>query len=175
MRRPLLFLILAAALLRQAPELLAAAPQAAAPAPHFKLTLTRPMLGNGYVKLEPGDYDVAFTPAPAGMPHFIAVFSRGGAIVATAPAELKGASAGFKLSNVDVNAWIRGAFEHGYARKDGSIHPATFHMQAVSERAFFEALLTEVDVPATDGSSKAPATVTIGMPRPTPTKTPSKK
>ena len=52
----------AAALLGLAPGLGAAGP---APPPRFKLTLTRPMLANGYVKLEPGDYDVAFEPSPA--------------------------------------------------------------------------------------------------------------
>lgn len=64
----LLAAIATAALLTPTPAP-AAGPAATSAQPlHFTLTLTRPMLANGYVKLEPGDYDVAFRPSPPGCP-----------------------------------------------------------------------------------------------------------
>ena len=74
------------------------------------------------------------------------------------------------MSDVTVDGWIRGSVDHSYARKNGSITPAKFDMQARSEKAFYEALLTEVSIPAADSSSKAPATVTITAPKVTPAK-----
>ena len=149
----------------------------AAGPPRFTLTLERPMRTPGNVPLEPGTYEVTFEPSPAGSAHFIAVFHRGGVPVAKAPAELKGAPAGFKLSEVP-SEWIRGSFGGKYARKDGSIHPAKFEFQARSSRAFFEALLTEIGVPAADGSTKAPASVSLPprvtvAPKSLPKKTPT--
>ena len=157
MKRTLAALVLgASAVASGAPTAVERAPQSVS-ALRFKLLLTIPMLADGNVKLAPGDYDVTFKPSPAGMPHFIAVFSRGGPPVATAPAELKSATAGFKLSNVPIDEWMRGSFTGKHARKDGTVHAATFEMHAQSERAFFEALVTEVP------------------PTPTPTPTPPKK
>ena len=75
--------------------------------------------------------------------------------------------------------WVWGSFDHRHSRKDGSINPAKFSFQAKAERAFFEALLTEIGMPEADGSSKAPQTLTMGaarvappaklVPSPTPT------
>jgi hypothetical protein len=144
----------ASAVASAAPTAVERAPQAVSQL-RFKLLLTIPMLADGNVKLAPGDYDVTFKPSPAGMPHFIAVFSRGGAPVATAPAELKGATAGFKLSNVPIDEWMRGSFTGKHARRDGTIHAATFEMHAQAERAFFEALVTEV-VPTPTPTPKKP-------------------
>lgn len=127
--------------------------------PRFTLTLTKPMRA-GNTRLEPGSYDVTFEPVPAGGTHFTAVFYRGGQRVAAAPAELKGAPAGFKLSEI-VDGWIQGTWNQNYARKDGSIHPARFEFRARAERAFFEALLTEIGMPEADGASKAPQTLTL--------------
>lgn len=132
----------------------------AAAAPRFTLTLDRPMRAPGNVRLAPGTYDVTFEPAPSGSPHFTAVFHRGGVPVAKAPAELRGAPAGFELSEIP-DGWIQASWKNSDARKDGSIHPAKFDFQARSSRAFLEALLTEAEVPAADGSSKAPASVTL--------------
>ena len=138
---------------------LAFSSRAAGP-PRFTMTLEHTMRTPGNVPLEPGTYDVTFEPSPAGSPHFIAVFHRGGVPVAKAPAELKGAPAGFKLSEIR-DEWIRASWSQNYARKDGSIHPAKFEFQARSSRAFFEALLTETGMPAADGSTKAPASLSL--------------
>ena len=64
-----------------------------------------------------------------------------------------------------MNEWMKASFDHKHARRDGSIHPAKFEFQARTERAFFEALLTEVGMPEADASSKAPAVVTVKTPR----------
>jgi hypothetical protein len=142
---------------------------AAAPALRFKLELTRPMLADGKVRLEPGVYDVAFEPSPAGPPRFTAVFFRGGVRIATAPGQLKGAPAGVKTSDIKAGASTWGA--HGaHVRRDGAIVPFNFDVHVKSERAFFESLLTEVGMPALDASSKAPATITITSPKATPAK-----
>jgi hypothetical protein len=163
-KRVLLAAVFAAsAVASAAPTAVERAPEAVASKLRFKLLLTSPMLADGNTKLAPGDYDVTFKPSPAGMPHFVAVFSRGGVPVATAPAELKNATAGFKLSNVPIDEWMRGSFIGKHARKDGTVHTAKFEMQAQSERAFFEALVTE----DTGGASRTPS--------PTPTRSPSGK
>jgi hypothetical protein len=48
--------------------------------------------------------------------------------------------------------------------------PFNFDVHVKFERAFFEALLTEIGMPALDASSKAPATITITSPKATPAK-----
>jgi hypothetical protein len=74
-----------------------------------------------------------------------------------------------KLSDIRAGASTWGA--HGaHVRRDGAIHTADFDVQIKSERAFFEALLTEIGMPALDASSKAPATITITSPKATPAK-----
>lgn len=162
-RRRLLTALAAAAIIAATP--------AFAEALRFKLHLTHPMRADAHVKLEPGDYDVAFEPSPKGPPHFIAVFSRGGVRVATAPAELKGAPAGTVQSDIKIGPWIQGSFDQNYSRKDGSIHPAKFEVKVRSQRAFYEALLTEIEMPALDGDGKTPApTLTPSTPKATPTK-----
>lgn len=182
MRRPLLLSLLAAALIGFAPGLRGAGPAPAlAPALHFKLTLTRPMLANGgYIRLEPGDYSVAIEPSAAGLPHAVAVFSRGGVRVAAIPAELKGAPAGTKLSDIEMGTWSQASRRQNDARKDGSIAPFQFEVKARSVKAFYEALLTEFGMPEGDASSKAPATLDLKAPRGLPTivppaPTPAKK
>ena len=150
--------------------LLLAALARAAEGPRFKLTVPRPMHAGTGGRLEPGEYEVTFEPAPAGPPRYTAVFSRRGVRIATAPALLKNAPAGFKLSQVATGDWIQASWKAYDARKDGSIHAANFDFQVKSERAFFEALLTEIGMPALDGSSKAPQTTGGGVapPRVTP-------
>ena len=98
--------------------LLAAAAPGAAAGPRFKLTLPYPMRAEG-VRLEPGTYEVTFEPAPQGPPHYVAVFSQGGKRIATAPALLKNAPPGFKLSDYSLSDWIQASWNQNYARKDG--------------------------------------------------------
>ena len=86
----------------------------------------------------------------------MAVFFRGGVRVSTAPAELKEAPAGFRSRRLNRTG-VRPARPQA-RRKDGSINQAKFDFQARTERAFFEALLTEIGMPEADGSSKAPPT-----------------
>lgn len=146
-----------------------AAEPAAAPPLRFKLELTRPMLADGKVRLEPGVYDVSFEPSPAGPPRFTAVFFRGGARIATAPARLKGAPAGVKPSDIRFGASTWGTHDPT-ARKSGEIVALNFEVKAKAERAFYEALVTEIGMPAMDGASKAPATITFSTPKVTPAK-----
>jgi hypothetical protein len=160
--------VLAAAALFAAASARAAGP-ATAPPIRFKLELTRPMLADGKVRLEPGVYDVVFEPSPAGTPRFIAVFSRGGVRLATAPGQLKGAPAGLNTSDIKAGASLWGSHDPN-VRKSGEIVALNFELKAKSERAFFEALVTEVGIPAADGSSKAPATITFTTPKVTPAK-----
>jgi hypothetical protein len=162
------FAVLAAAVLFAAASARAAEP-ATAPPLRFKLELTRPMLADGKVRLEPGVYDVVFEPSPAGTPRFIAVFSRGGVRLATAPSQLKGAPAGLNTSDIKAGASPWGSHDQ-HARKSGEIVALNFEVKAKAERAFFEALVTEVGIPALDASSKAPATITITSPKATPAK-----
>jgi hypothetical protein len=146
-----------------------AAEPAAPPPPRFKLELTRPMLADGKVRLEQGVYDVIFEPSPAGPPRFTAVFSRGGVRIATAPGQIKGAPAGLNTSDIKAGASLWGSHDPN-VRKSGEIVALNFDVKVKAVRAFFEALVTEVGIPAADGSSKAPATITFTTPKVTPTK-----
>jgi hypothetical protein len=74
-----------------------------------------------------------------------------------------------KRSDIRAGPSVWGT-HHPQTRRDGAIHTADFDVQVKAERAFFEALLTEVGMPAADGSSKAPATITITSPKATPAK-----
>jgi hypothetical protein len=168
LRHRLLTALAAAAIVASAPAL--------AEALRFKVSLTHPMRADAYVKLEPGDYDVAFEPSPQGPPHFVAVFFRGGARVATAPAELKGAPAGTTVSDIKAGPSLKGTFDRRYLRKDGSIQVLKFEVKARSEKAFYEALITEIGMPALDGDAKSSSKSPNGpTPKPTvPKATPTK-
>jgi hypothetical protein len=67
---------------------------------------------------------------------------------------------GFSMTKAVYN-WIENSWKSDYMRKDGSIVAADFNLNAKSEREFFHALITEVGVPACDGSSKDPAYMTL--------------
>jgi hypothetical protein len=177
-KRPIL--LLAAALVGLAPGLRGAGP-APAPPLQFKVTLTRPMLAaSGYLRLEPGDYAVAIEPSAAGLPHAVAVFSRGGLRVAAVPAELKGAPAGTKLSDIEMGTWTQATLKPNDDYKNGKIVQLHLEVKVRSEKAFYEALLAEVGMPEGDASSKAPVTVDLKAPRSLPSivppaPTPAKK
>ena len=57
--------------------------------------------------------------------------------------------------------WIRVAFDRGYVTKIGEIHACKFHYKSISVREFLAAHISEVTIPALDGSSKVPAYMTV--------------
>lgn len=57
--------------------------------------------------------------------------------------------------------WISDSWQGRYERKDGAIIAYDYNLKAVTERAFFHALLGETVIPACDGSSKDPAYMTV--------------
>lgn len=59
--------------------------------------------------------------------------------------------------------WIADSWSFGAQRKDGAIVAADFNRNAVKELAFSNALITEVGMPALDGSSKDPAYLTLKL------------
>lgn len=67
---------------------------------------------------------------------------------------------GFSMSKV-VYDWIAASWQMNIQRKNGSIITADFNLEARSERQFFNALITEVGIPACDGASKEPAFLTL--------------
>ncbi|MFI5263995.1 MAG: phage tail protein, partial [Candidatus Kapaibacterium sp.] len=50
--------------------------------------------------------------------------------------------------------WISDAFNHNYTRKDGAIIQADYNYKELSRLNFYDALITEVGLPALDASSK---------------------
>jgi phage tail-like protein len=61
----------------------------------------------------------------------------------------------------DVYDWINASWTGNYQRKNGAIVTTDQELTAVSQREFFNALLTETTIPALDGSSKEPGYLTI--------------
>ena len=59
--------------------------------------------------------------------------------------------------------WIRASFDKGYVTKSGEMIAADFDYQAQSARTFMDAYISEVTIPALDGSSKEPAYMTVKM------------
>ena len=57
--------------------------------------------------------------------------------------------------------WIESTLEMKHTRKSGSIVAADFNFAARTEREFFHALITEIGIPACDGSSKDPAYIGV--------------
>ncbi len=60
-----------------------------------------------------------------------------------------------------VYDWIAKSWQMDYQRKDGSIITADYNLDAKSERQFFNALITEMTVPALDASSKDAAYLAV--------------
>ena len=57
--------------------------------------------------------------------------------------------------------WISASWSGKAVRKNGSIIAADFDYDALSQRDFVNALITETGIPACDGSSKEPAYLTV--------------
>lgn len=57
--------------------------------------------------------------------------------------------------------WIKASLEYKYQRKDGAIVTADFKYESLTTLKFFNALLTEVTLPALDASSKDAAKMTL--------------
>ena len=62
-----------------------------------------------------------------------------------------------------IYEWIRKTLEGTYARKDGAIVAADFKRQAIETRAFADALVTQIGIPAADAASKEPAYLTVAF------------
>jgi len=60
-----------------------------------------------------------------------------------------------------VYDWISTSWQGSHTRKSGSVIAADFQLNAVAQRDFFDALLTEVTIPAADAGSKDPAYMTL--------------
>jgi hypothetical protein len=69
-------------------------------------------------------------------------------------------SFGFGMTH-DIYEWIRASWSGNYARKDGSVVTTDPSFQAVGEREFYHALITEVIIPDLDASSKDVAHLTL--------------
>lgn len=67
---------------------------------------------------------------------------------------------GFGMSRT-VYDWIAASWTRSFQRKDGSIVAGDFRMRTLNERRFFDALITEVTIPACDGESKDAAYLTL--------------
>lgn len=57
--------------------------------------------------------------------------------------------------------WIQSSFDKGHVTKSGELVAANFDYEAQSARAFTDAYISEVTIPALDGSSKEPAYMTV--------------
>jgi hypothetical protein len=67
---------------------------------------------------------------------------------------------GFSMSKA-VYDWIAASWKMDYQRKNGSLVACDYKLDAKSEREFFNALVTETNIPACDGGSKDPAYLTL--------------
>lgn len=57
--------------------------------------------------------------------------------------------------------WIKASFDHNYTRKNGAIIAADYNYKEHSRLTFFNALITEVGMPALDAASKDAAKMTL--------------
>jgi len=60
-----------------------------------------------------------------------------------------------------VYDWVEASWQMNYARKNGSVTNYDVNLQARSEREFFNALITEVGVPAMDAAAKDQCYLTV--------------
>jgi len=67
---------------------------------------------------------------------------------------------GFSMNKALYN-WIQQAWSMNYKRMDGSIVALDYQLNPVSERQFYQALITETTIPAVDASSKEPAYIAV--------------
>ncbi len=59
--------------------------------------------------------------------------------------------------------WIRAAFDSAHISKNGELHACDFDGNSMSIREFRDAHISEVTIPALDGSSKDPAYMTVKL------------
>jgi hypothetical protein len=59
--------------------------------------------------------------------------------------------------------WIQAAFDSEHISKNGEIHACDFDLRSMSIREFRDAHISEVTIPALDGSSKDPAYMTVKL------------
>jgi hypothetical protein len=59
--------------------------------------------------------------------------------------------------------WIQASFDKGHTTKSGEMIAADFDYHAQSARVFRDAYISEVTIPALDGSSKEPAYMTVKL------------
>jgi phage tail-like protein len=57
--------------------------------------------------------------------------------------------------------WIKASFDHTYARKNGALIAANYDYKELSRLSFYNALVTEIGMPALDAGSKDAAKMTI--------------
>ena len=57
--------------------------------------------------------------------------------------------------------WINASWNNNYTRKNGAVVATDVNFNAVSQREFFNALISETTIPALDGSSKEPGYLTL--------------
>jgi phage tail-like protein len=67
---------------------------------------------------------------------------------------------GFSMAK-PVYDWIAAAWKGNYQRKNGEVTAMDFNLKPTSTKQFYNALLTEVTMPALDGASKEPAYMTV--------------
>src|SRR5436190_1215887 len=67
---------------------------------------------------------------------------------------------GFSMSRA-LYQWIEASWRQAFLRKNGSIISADNNLNAIQEREFLNALITEHTIPKCDGSSKDPAYLTV--------------
>ena len=63
--------------------------------------------------------------------------------------------------STEVYDWINASWTGKYSRKNGAIVATDHKLDAVSQREFFNALVTETTIPPLDGSSKNPGYLTL--------------
>jgi phage tail-like protein len=69
---------------------------------------------------------------------------------------------GFSMSKA-IYDWIAASWLMNYQRKNGAIVACDYKLDAKSRLEFFNALITEVSIPAADGASKNPGFITIKL------------
>jgi len=57
--------------------------------------------------------------------------------------------------------WINASWNNKYTRKNGAVVATDVNFNAVSQREFFNALISETTIPRLDGSSKEPGYLTL--------------
>jgi hypothetical protein len=67
---------------------------------------------------------------------------------------------GFSMAK-PVYDWIAATWTGNYQRKNGEVVSLDYNLTAQSSKQFYNALLTEVTMPALDGTSKEPAYMTV--------------